>query len=227
MNKISWTDKESIRVIKKLRDLFKVEVFIETGSHMGINAELHARHFNHVFTCEKKEKFYKKAKERLDKYSNVSLFLEDSSDFLKWMFRSNTPKSQKNKVPLIYLDAHFYDKTLPKKDRFQILKELRALKGKNCILVIHDFDNNLGHIKYDGITLDMDLLRKDLLNINPNFYFYTNTLASCDIMKVEETKDKEMIKNLKYTWSKPEKTYRGILYCLPKNVSIEGLREWN
>ena len=189
---------------------------------MGINAELHSKNFQTVLTCEKNEDYYKQANKRLRKCKNIVTYNNDSEDFLNFIFDSFYLQ---NEVPIIYLDAHFYDKSLPKKDRFQVLKELRALEGKECILIIHDFDNNLGHITYDNISLNMDLLKEDLLKVNPNFMFYTNELSSCDILKLSETKDKDMIKNLEYVWSKPEKTYRGILYCLPKKVKIKGLRE--
>lgn len=222
---MSWTDRKSIEHIKKIRDLFKVDVFVETGSNMGINSEVHSKNFKVIFTCENNKKYYNKASKRLDKYKNIIISYSDSPYFLKKVFKLISFKDINN-LPIIYLDAHFYDPKKPKgKGKFVVLNELRALKGRDCILVIHDFDNNLGHITYDGISLDMKLLKKDLLKINPNFKFYTNELSSCDIMKISETKDKEMIKNLKYTWSKPEKTYRGILYCLPKKVNIEGLRE--
>ena len=80
---MSWTDKASIEHIKKIRDLFKVDVFIETGTHLGINAELHSENFDYVFTCENNEKYYKKARKRLNKYKNVYLYNMNSKDFLK------------------------------------------------------------------------------------------------------------------------------------------------
>ena len=136
---------------------------------------------------------------------------------------------------IIFLDAHFYIKGCKNnKERFVVLQELEKLKNtKNVILIIHDFDNGLGHITYDGISLDMNLLRKDLLMVNPNFHFYTNELSSCDIVdekgkdvrKMGLPYDKEMKSTLKFVHSKPVKTFRGLLYCLPKRVKIEGLKE--
>jgi hypothetical protein len=136
---------------------------------------------------------------------------------------------------LVYLDAHFYIKGCKNnKERFVVLQELEQLKNtKNVILVIHDFCNGLGGITYDGISLDMNLLRKDLLKVNSNFKFYTNELKSCDIVdekgkdirKMGLPYDEEMKSTLKFVHSKPEKTFRGLLYCLPKKISIEGLKE--
>ena len=139
------------------------------------------------------------------------------------------------------MDAHFYDPKMPKgKGKFVILKELKAMKGwNNCIIIIHDFANGLGAINYDGIDLDFDLLEKDLKKVNPNFHYYTNTLKGCDIVKnnkedIEKAGlpyDEEVKGNLEYAWREPRLTYRGILYCLPKSLNKNelkelGLRKW-
>lgn len=226
--KISWTDKNSIRVIKYLRDKYKIISFVETGTFKGVNAMTLAPLFKYVMTCEKVRKYFKEAKKRLDKYDNVYTTNCDSASYLKSYNIGNDYFSR-----LFYLDAHFYDKNLPKgKGKFVILKELKALKnyGK-CVIVIHDFDNNLGHVTYDGIDLDLKLIAKDLRNVY-NFNLYTNTLESCDIMKPSETKDPEMKDNLKYAWTAPRLTYRGLLYALPtkltkKEMKQLGLRPWN
>ena len=168
--------------------------------------------------------------------NNICLWHELSPIFLKeWKEQDLFGKN-----PIIYLDAHFYDKSLPKNKRFVVVDELKALEEmKRCIIIIHDFDNNLGHITYDGIPLDMKLVKPFLLKVNPKFYFYTNTLAGCNIIKNSYELENEnlhgyieVLDNLKYVWSKPEKTYRGILYCLPfkltnKEIFNLGLRKWN
>ena len=143
---------------------------------------------------------------------------------------------------LYYLDAHFYDENLPKgRGKFVVLKELKALKNrKNCIIVIHDFDNNLGHITYDKISLDLNLIKKDLFKVNPEFYLYTNELASCDILTTNSQDilstglpyNEDILDNLNYAWKEPRLTYRGILYALPfkldkAEMNALGLREWN
>jgi len=234
---MSWTDKQSVKHIEKIRDLFKIDLFIETGTHVGINAEVQSKNFKAVFTCENNREYYNQALKRLNDINNVVVFQSNSPLFLKNVF-DLIDVTKINKLPIIYLDAHFYDENRPKgKGKFVVLDELKTLKGKDCILIIHDFDNNLGHINYDDVSLDMKLLKKDLLKVNPNFKFYTNELSSCDILTIDEVTDMlgqgnitvdtydDMVQNLKYTWSKPEKTYRGILYAVPKKISVEGLRE--
>ena len=236
---MSWTDKASIEHIKKIRDKFGVKTFVETGTHVGINVLTHLDNFDFVFSCEKERKLFDISYNKANNYYDNNhtgipgIFNEHSKVFLKW-FRElydvdhKTADSIYGEYIIFYLDAHFYDKKRPKgKGKFVVLDELKALKGfDKAIIIIHDFDNNLGHITYDGVSLDMNLVKKDLLKVNPNFKFYTNELSSCDIMKLEETSDKDMKENLKYAWSKPDKTYRGILYCVPKKINIEGLREY-
>lgn len=229
---MSWTDRQSIRVIKYLKDKFKIKTFVETGTFKGINAELHSKHFDKVMTCENQDFFYEASLERLNKYKNVVLINEESPTFIKKIVGDKY---------IFYLDAHFYNPRLPSgKGKFIVLKELANMrKFKNSIIILHDFDNGLGHIKYDGMRLDMNLVKKSLLAINKNFKFYTNRLESCDIVKPTKTDilksglpyDTEVISNLKYAQESPRLTYRGLLYCLPDKLKLKeleelGLREW-
>ena len=226
---MSWTDNQAVKTIKLLRDKFKVEQFIETGTFMGINARLHSFNFESVLTCEKVPEYFFKAQRRLTFYPNVLCVNLDSVSFLK-SFVKNYDKDRRKDTVIIYLDAHFYDKNLPKNKRFQIIDELKALVNfDKCILIIHDFDNGLGHITYDGISLDLDLIKKDLMKINPDFKLYTNELATCDIVKptlksLRESNlqvDSETLDNLEYAWSSPRLTFRGILYAIPKELNID------
>jgi len=215
---MSWTDKQAIRTICKLRDRFNISTFVETGAFMGVNAELHSKNFHYVYTCEKVPKYAEKARERLKKYPNVFLFEKSSPDFIRDFLNRYREKNKKD-ILIFYLDAHFYDPSLPKNKRFVVLDELKELKDfHNCIIITHDFDNNLGHITYDGQPLNLDLIKDDLMNINPGFHLYTNELSTCDIMRLEETDDPIIKDNLNYVWSKPEKTYRGLLYCIPEEI---------
>ncbi len=228
---MSWTDNKAISVIKYIRDKYKITSFIETGTYVGVNSQLQSKNFEWVYTVEKIKEYYVKASKRLDKYDNVLQGLGDSILALKY-YKGFIDS-------MIYLDAHFYDPKMPKgKGKFVILDELKSLKGYKGPIVIHDFDNGLGHIVYDQISLDMNLLRSSLKRVNPKFHYYTNELSSCDIVKPNRISikeaglpfDKEVIGNLKYAWKEARLTYRGLLYALPSKLSkIElkklGLRE--
>jgi hypothetical protein len=232
VTKISWTDKKAIETILKLRDKFKVKTFVETGTFKGINARLFSRFFQEVKTCEIDKKLALKAKDSLRDLDNVTVTWCKSEDFLK-RFVEDYDIKERDDIVIFYLDAHFYDSKLPKKERFVILRELKALYGfKNCIIIIHDFDNNLGHIVYDNIPLNMELIKFDLKNINGNFKFYTNDLLTCDIVKSPREigmPDSFDIKDaLWYVWSNPIKTYRGILYSVPSELNKDfEIKEWN
>ena len=231
---MSWTDKQSIKHINELKNIYKVKTLVETGTFKGITARLQSQNFKEVLTVELLKEYYEVAKKRLKDYQNVYIFNMDSSKFLT-DFIKRYKRENRNDFIIFYLDAHFYDPQLQKKDRFVVLKELKALKNfRNAIIVVHDFDNNLGHITYDGQPLNLELMKKDLLNINPNFKFYTNELGSCDIVTKKEVinnkieglePDFETLDNLDYLWQTPRLTYRGLLYCLPSEINVNGLRE--
>ena len=217
---MSWTDLESIEHIKKLRDIYGIETFVETGTHMGINAKLHSRNFKNVSTCENHQGHWEQAKKNLSDTMNVYLSRCDSDDFLSNRINYQSAGA---KMPFFYLDAHFYD---PKREnKFVVLDELKALKDfGDCVIAIHDFANGLGHITYEGQPLDLELVREDLFNVNSDFHLYTNELSSCRIKKISKAESIHELDTLRYVWSKPEKTYRGILYATPTEVQVDGLR---
>jgi len=220
---MSWTDKIAIETIKQLRDEFNIHYFIETGTYKGINSLVQSKNFDYVFTCENNDEYFKIAEEKLKNNINVYIYKANSPDFLK-MTKERIERLKNDGIIFIYLDAHFYNVNLPKDKHFVVIDELKALSNfKNCIIAIHDFwNNNFSGITYDGIKLDFNLLKKYLFNVNPNFKYYTNT--KCDIYTEETLKeivdDVDATDNIKYAWSKPEKTQRGILYCVPKEIDV-------
>jgi hypothetical protein len=224
---MSWTDKKALEQINKLRDEFDVKLFIETGTFHGVNAAVQANNFKSVITCEVNLKYYQEAWVRLHKYPNVIQICQDSAHFLHTLTYFVDPLQPW----IFFLDAHFYDPELAPEDRWVVLKELKALKGvKNCIIIIHDFQcNGLGHLNYAGQSLNLDLVLPALSEINPDFHFYGNTYETCDILTSDRVAagevanlslDADVVNNLTYAWSKPEKTYRGLLYCTPKALDL-------
>ena len=222
---MSWTDLNSIRAIKHIRDKYKIKIFVETGTFKGINAELHSQNFENVFSCDINQDYVNASQKRCAHLRNVLILNRNSPHFL----RTLNPLERH----LVYLDAHFYDTSLPQNQRFVVLDELKALKGKDCAVVIHDFDNGLGHITYDNIPLDLRLIEDNLFDVNPHFNLYTNELSSCNILRLIEknikelklTLDRDLVDNLLYAWSEPRLTYRGILYALPSHLSKEEQRK--
>lgn len=215
--------------MKYLAKKFKLDTFVETGTFKGYNAIVQSRNFRTVYTCDNNLNYLNIAKEKAAQYKrkNIKFYWEDSCLFLSRFLKDKY---------LFYLDAHFYDKSLPKgKGKFVVLKELKVLANKkDAVGVIHDFCNGLGGIEYDGIKLDFDLIYRSEFGKNPHWY-YTNTLASCDIVKKAseigiDDNDADMQDYIKFVWSSPVKTYRGFLYILPNKLTKKecnklGLRE--
>ena len=226
---MSWTDKSAIKTILQLRDEFDIKEFVETGTFKGINAKLHSLNFDLVYTCEINKTYFLNTANTFP--SNVISLNMDSSKFLTVFKIVKKLRKGKDNIPFFYLDAHFYDASLPKEKRFVVLEELKALENfGDCIIAIHDFDcEGLGHIIYDGVSLNFDLVKERLLKVNSNFNFYVNTRDYCNILTIDDVKNKkvegieytpDVIDSLKYVWSSPEKTYRGILYSIPKEIDL-------
>ncbi len=225
---MSWTDKKSIEQILKLRDRFNISTFVETGTFKGINAKFHAQNFKEVLTCELIEEYFEIAKERLRPYRNVFIYKQSSPKFLKWFIQKYNREGRKD-IVFIYLDAHFYNPSLPPDKKWVVVKELKALEGfKNCIICIHDFDcEGLGHCIYNGESLGWLVVKEGLMKVNPNFHFYTNTREFCEIYNEKTianvpgiTLDEDTLDNIKYAWTSEVKTYRGFLYATPEELDL-------
>lgn len=230
---MSWTDRVAIQVIKQLRDEFNVTTLLETGTFKGINSFVHANNFKHVITCDINVNYLSIAKEKLKDKKNVMILKKPSPEFLREFVKSYKDNRLTEYV-IIYLDAHFYNPNL--KNKFVVLDELKALKGfKNCIVIIHDFDNGMGHITYENQPLNLKLLRRELWDVNPMFNFYTNTPDFSNIFKKEELweidleNDADAIDNINYAWTSERLTKRGILYCIPGELDLKKYKliKWN
>ena len=224
---MSWTDKKAIETIKKLRDRFNVKILVETGTFRGVNTEVHANNFEQILTFEAVSEYYYEAKHRLKMYENVTVMLEDSAHGLERIKQT----LQHGPIPFFYLDAHFYDPKLPLEKRWVVVNELKALEGFGpCVIAIHDFKcNGLGHLIYDGQPLDFEFIEPYISKVNPNFHYYFNNKNGCDILTQERIVaneipnlrcDEYVADNIKYAWSNPSKTYRGILYAVPETLDL-------
>jgi len=229
---MSWTDKKSIEQILKIRDKFNISTFIETGTFKGINAKFHAQNFKNILTCELKDEYFKMAEERLKHYNNVHVYKQSSPEFLKWFIKAYNLEGRQD-IVFIYLDAHFYDPTLPSDKKWVVVNELKALAGfKNCVICIHDFDcEGLGHCIYDGEHLGWSLVGKEIIKVNSNFYLYTNTKEFCEIYNKETIAnvpginlDEDVLDNIQYAWTSEAKTYRGILYAVPEKLDLNNFQ---
>lgn len=214
--------------MKKLRDDFNISTFLETGTFKGINAKVHAYNFKEVLTCDIKEEYLTDARKRLEPYKNVHVYAKSSPQFLK-DFIEQYQKDGRTDTVLMFLDAHFYDPNLPKDQKWVVLSELKALQGfKNAILCLHDFDaQGLGHCTYDGEDLGWPLVKNDIMQVNPDFHYYTNKKEFCEIYDENTIKevpgielDTDTLDNIRYAHTTERLTYRGFLYAVPKELDL-------
>ncbi|NVM04161.1 MAG: hypothetical protein HWN67_17650 [Candidatus Helarchaeota archaeon] len=119
--------------IDKIFNFFGVASFIETGTHLGATSLNIARDYPEIpiYTCEINKDSYNIAKEAVKKHKNVHIKNLSSEKFLERLLKNGT----KLKLPLIFLDAHWYD-FLP------ILYETDLIFSKlnKVIILIHDFE---------------------------------------------------------------------------------------
>ena len=213
---MSWTDSVAVENIMKLRREFHLDIAIETGTFKGVNAELYSLLFPRVLTCEIKQEYFKLAQKRLSSCHNVETYLASSPEFL-----ASLPH---NLRCFIYLDAHFYDPENATK--WVVVEELKAMKKWDyCVLCVHDFDNGMGHLIYDGEHLDFKLIGKYLKDVNPHFHYYTNT--ECNPFTEESIKhlpitiDEDVLDAIRFVHSTPERKNRGMLFATPWSIELE------
>ncbi len=120
-------------LIDRIIKFFNISSFIETGTHLGGTSSVMAiLHPNlQIFTCEINRNFYKIAKEGLKKYKNVYIENKNSKSFLLELIKNKKISD----VPLLFLDAHWYDFT-----PLQIEVKVISSKVNKAIYVIHDFE---------------------------------------------------------------------------------------
>ncbi|MFC1704668.1 hypothetical protein ACFL1E_07840, partial [Candidatus Omnitrophota bacterium] len=224
-----WLDKSSVETILQVRDQFQISTFVETGTFKGVNAKFHAQNFKEVLTCDISDEYLAAAQERVKEYKNVKVFKQSSPDFLRSFVKSYHKEKRKD-VVFMFLDAHFYDPSLPPDEKWVVVNELKALEGfKSCVICIHDFDcEGLGHCCYDGQPLGWPLVKEHIVKVNPHYFFYTNAREFCSIYNEKTiatvpgiTLDEDTLSNIRYAHSSDEKTCRGILYCTPQELNLE------
>lgn len=208
-----WPDRKALENLAKLRDQFGYKRLIETGAAEGNGVLMYSRIFPEVHSYETNPSLYEIAASRTTWEKGQKVYCLPSPTMLGAIDRNLGPS-------LFILDAHT-------PGSWPILDELKAMKGfRGCSIVIHDFKvEGLGHINYDGQALDLDLVKDDLLRVDPNFYLYVNSRETCDIWTraalkehLGATYDKYFDKAMDFVWSAPVKTYRGILYAVPAEL---------
>ena len=126
--------------ILKIKELYGLDIFVESGTLYGGTAKASAAHYRRVFTVEKSSDFYAIAKKNLNSFSNVEVIHGDSAEIL--------PRIMSNWDNILFwLDAHWSGNvggmdTAGKENECPLLDELSAIKnfgkGKNYAIAIDD-----------------------------------------------------------------------------------------
>lgn len=88
---------------RTLHQLFKISIFVETGTGGGLTTERSAHVFEEVHSIEIQPETFLRAKDRLDQYPHVHLYNDDSAQGLKKVLAS----VDATKKSLFFLDAHY------------------------------------------------------------------------------------------------------------------------
>lgn len=161
-------------IILKLLETLGVDVFIETGTHLGRTCFLIGAQTDlPVFSCEANQKYLRTARWLLKPFgSRIKLSNSDSV-----MFLSKLLAQQRFKRPLFYLDAHWYSK-LPLVDELRTIMKLAG----SFIVVIDDFrvedDLNFGFDCYGSTVLEWGLIEQVMVGSGRRMVAYSPAYRS-------------------------------------------------
>lgn len=148
--------------VKDLKEKYKLEVALETGTWSGYTTKFLSCIFEKVHSVEINNKAYKQARQNLSLFENVRVHFGDSGKALLPLLKSELL----GKRLFCYLDAHWYND-------WPLLSEIRQISQThkdNCILMIDDIKvPGRSDIQFDsycqnGIKLECSLeyVKKEL-----------------------------------------------------------------
>lgn len=88
-------------LINKLRDIFSISTFVETGTYKGNTAYWASRIFDHVITIEASESLYKEVTEKYHHVKNIEFIYGDSREKLRGVIAKLDGPS------IFWLDGHW------------------------------------------------------------------------------------------------------------------------
>lgn len=150
-------------IFKELMESCSFDAIIETGTWIGHTTGYMAKYSKlPIHTCEIDRRFYNIANMRLKDFNNISFYLQDSRQFLKYLGKTELA----DKKVFIYLDSHWYD-DLP------LVEELITILDtwSDFVVMIDDFKvpNDAGYgydICFDRTPLSLELIQSVLLKMN-------------------------------------------------------------
>jgi hypothetical protein len=163
--------------LKKMHELFRADIFIETGTFLGNSTREAAKIFKNVHTIEKDTDLFNDAIISCSEFKNITLHEGDSADVFKDLLRK-----VKGKL-IFWLDGHYsgiHDgHPTAMTDNDILLKELQLIKDcghDTSIIMIDDIrlcDDCVMHLNdpiIGGYPHISNIVSK-LLEINPHYLF--------------------------------------------------------
>lgn len=161
---------------KKLIDLFKIDVIIETGTYRGSTTIQLAKMVDRVVSIEVKKENYLIAKSKTKSVPGISLCLGNSAEELPNILKYDEIR---NKNLFLFLDAH-WESYNPLIDELKTIA-VSGLKPK--LIAIHDFKvpgTDFGFDSYAGQDYDFDWIKNELNAIygENGYSYHYNTVAT-------------------------------------------------
>lgn len=178
--------------LRRMRDLFGAEIFVESGTYLGNTTFAASKVFEKVHTIEVSSKFYRKAARRFGKGRKIKLHFGDSGDLLGMIL-----PLCKGKI-MLYLDGHYDGEGSGKGvENTPIWRELEAIERSGIadgVILIDDvcdfqksrYPERIAGSCFEGYPSLGELVEK-ILEINPNYkicFLGNDLLAFADDVSV-------------------------------------------
>ena len=184
----------------KLKELYSLNVAVETGSCLYSTTKWLGENFEKVYTVEINAEYAKAGVEKVLGMPNVKPEINDSVTYLRNLQLAETDRA------IFFLDAH-WGQNCPLMEELDAIANLKLINPP--IIVIHDFftgDPNLGWDEYNGQRFDYDWIEPKLVQLQAAYGEYRH-----------------------YFNTQAESAKRGVIYIAPKvsEISIEINFNWN
>lgn len=171
--KPALSDKFLFDEILRLKNKYNCTTFIETGTWIGLNADIASKHFNNVISFEVNDSFYQQALQNNVNNKNVKLIFGNSGEILK-----DYIDCEKNII--FFLDAH-WGEYWPLLDELETIANLKL----KPVILIHDFyvpdadgGAKFSYDKYKDQPLDLSYVKHKIEKIFGNDYIHYCTQQS-------------------------------------------------
>ena len=153
-----------------------VDAIVETGTYLGTSTAFFARQGVPVYSCESQEQYFAAALAQLTPHENVELFLQDSRSFLQTLAEDGRFSF---KLPLFYLDAHWYD-DLPLADEIKTITKYWS----DYVIVVDDFKVPGTNYNFDsypnGLELTLEFLDRKGIDLDSMAVLFPTAAAPAE-----------------------------------------------